>query len=162
MNGQEIQEWHDWALFPYFLDFWFWNFFLFVLFLIWRFLPIIAVFCLLLQLFPFLRVLNISSIFFTLLRLKEVGLGIIGRNDHKTDGTDVNQYALLFFTTLCNYNALQVRLNASIVVSRLYFLNIAGRQRNDRPTNILIFEGASSVDTPTSCRRNNIFLFIIL
>ena len=83
--------------------------------------------------------------------LEEVGLGIIGRNDHETD---VNQYALLLFTTLCNYNALQVRLNASIVVSRLYFLNIPGRQRNDRPINILIFEGASSVDTPTSCRRN--------
>ena len=52
---------------------------------------------------------------------------------------------------------LQVRANASIAVSRLYFLNIPGRQRNDRSINILIFEGASSVDTPTSCRRNNIF-----
>ena len=89
------------------------------------------------------------------LRLEEVGLGIIGRNDHKTDGTDVNQYALLLFTMLCNYNALQERANVSIAVSRLYFLNIPGRQRNDRPINILIFEGASSVDTPTSCGRNN-------
>ena len=47
-----------------------------------------------------------------MLRLEEVGLGIIGRNEHRTDGTDVNQYALLLFTTLCNYNALQVRANA--------------------------------------------------
>ena len=53
MTEQELQKWHDWALFPYFLDFWIWNFFLFVLFLIFRFLPIIAVFCQLLQLFPF-------------------------------------------------------------------------------------------------------------
>ena len=88
--------------------------------------------------------------------MEEVGLGIIERNDHRTDGTDVNQYALLLFTTLCNYNALQVRANASIVVSRLYFLNIPGRQRNDRSINILIFEEASSVDTPTACRRNSI------
>ena len=87
-----------------------------------------------------------------MLRLEEVGLGIVGRNDHRTDVTDVDQYDLLLFTTLCNYNALQVRANASIVVSRLYFLNIPGRQRNDRPINMLIFEGASSVDTPTSCR----------
>ena len=91
--------------------------------------------------------------------MEEVGLGIIERNDHRTDGTDVNQYALLLFTTLCNYNPLQVRANASIVVSRLYFLNIPGRQRNDRFINILIFEGASSVDTPTSCRRNSITVF---
>ena len=61
---QEIQECHDWALFPYFLDFWPWNFFLFVLFLISRFLPIIAVFCLLLQLFPFLSVFNFFIDFF--------------------------------------------------------------------------------------------------
>ena len=43
-----------------------------------------------------------------LLRLEEVGLGIIERNDHRTDVTDVNQYALLLLqrfviTTLYKY-----------------------------------------------------------
>ena len=51
MTGQDIQEWHDRALFPYLLDFWLWNFFPFVLFLIFTlfayyccFMPIIAAF----------------------------------------------------------------------------------------------------------------------
>ena len=51
MTGQDILEWHDRALFPYFPDFWLWNFFLFELFLILTpfayycsFLPIIGAF----------------------------------------------------------------------------------------------------------------------